>query len=69
MIVDFDLLFTQNGDRIDTKYRTMAEAISGITVMTWMKYADPKADMALFHSKGLRVIMAETISIEKGTVR
>lgn len=69
MIVDFDLLFTQNGDRIDTKYRTMAHAISGITVMTWMKYADPRADMALFHSKGLRVIMAETISIEKGTVR
>nr|XP_022288701.1 sushi, von Willebrand factor type A, EGF and pentraxin domain-containing protein 1-like isoform X2 [Crassostrea virginica] len=66
---NFDLLFTQNGDRIDTKYRTMAEAISGITVITWMRYSDPKADMALFHSKGLRVIMAETISIEKGTVR
>ena len=69
MVVDFDLVFKQSGDKIDMKKSSKIQAISGFTVMTWMKSSDPTVDMALFHSTSLRIIMNETISIEKGTVR
>lgn len=68
-IVEFDLTFKHDGDKIKIRKSSKPKSVSGITLMTWIKSTKDDKDMTIFHSKGLSLKLQHNISVEKANGR